>query len=139
MSKFETREKFVMLVETAFQNAGMQDGKTGTEQDKPRFWRTQVLNSNEPLFVLYVITDNLPLTNADNKSIRRQLYANGEVFTRNGFYDGEFQDLCIAIENECEKLGLSCIFSEEGRDNSVDTESPLDYVNFEIEARLMNE
>lgn len=138
MSKFETRERFVYLFETALQNAGMQDGKTGQDTEKPRYWRTQVLNSDEALFLLYVVTDNLPLDNADNKSIRRELYINGEVFTRNGFNDGEFQDLCVAIETECEKLGLYCNFDSEGRDTSIDTESPVDYVNFEVEARLLN-
>ena len=138
MSKFLLRERFVANFEQALQNAGMQDGRTGQEIGKPRYWRTQVNNTEDALFVLFVVTDNLPLEDADNKSIRRQLFINGEVFTRNGFGDTDFQNLCEQIEIECEKLNLICVFSDEGRDNSVDTESPIDYVNFEIQARMLN-
>ena len=137
MSKFQLREEFVAKFELALRNAGMQRW-TGTEIDKPKYWRGQVDDTSENLFLLYAVTDNLPLEEADNKSVRRQLYLNGEVFTRNGFSDSDYQDLCHNIEIECEKLGLFCVFSDEGRDNTLDTESPIYYINFEIQARLLN-
>ena len=137
MSKFQLREDFSATFEQALRNAGMQR-HTGTEQNKPKYWRGQADNTLDDLFLVYAVTDNLPLENADNKSVRRQLYINGEIFTRNGFNDAEFQDLCINIEIECEKLGLYCTFSDEGRDNTIDTESPVYYINFEVETRLIN-
>lgn len=137
MSKFQLREEFVAKFEQALRNAGMQS-KLGTDIDKPRYWRGQVDDTNDALFLLYIVTDNLPLESADNKSVRRQLYLNGEVFTRNGFNDSEYQDLCYNIEVECEKLKLTCTFSDEGRDNSLDTESPIYYINFEVDAEMLN-
>ena len=92
MSKFQLREEFVAKFEQALRNAGMQS-KLGTDTDKPRYWRGQVDNTNDALFLLYVVTDNLPLESADNKSVRRQLYLNGSLFTRNGFNDSDYQDL----------------------------------------------
>lgn len=137
MSKFQVREEFVAKFEQALRNAGMQRW-TGTDIAKPRYWRGQVDDTSESLFLLYVVTDNMPLESADNKSFRRQLYLNGEVFTRNGFSDGDYQDLCHNIEVQCELLGLNCTFSDEGRDNTIDTESPIYYINFEVDSEMLN-
>lgn len=136
MSKFETREQFVALFQQALNNAGMQRS-TGTE-NKPKYWRGQVDNDASDLFLLYTVTGNEPLEHADNKSIRRDLFINGQLFTRSGYSDSNFQDLAIAIEERCEQLGLICTFEDEGRDNSIDTESPIYYINFEVEGRLRN-
>jgi hypothetical protein len=137
MSKFQLREEFVAKFEQALRNAGMQS-KLGTDTDKPRYWRGQVDDTNDALFLLYVVTEPIALEHADNKLVRQQLFLNGEVFTRNGFTDSDYQDLCHNIEVECEKLKLTCTFSDEGRDNSLDTESPIYYINFEVDAEMLN-
>ena len=136
MSKFETRERFVATWEQALRNAGMQSS-LGTEL-KPKYWRGQVNNDTSDLFLLYVVTGNEPLEYADNKSIRRDLYINGQLFTRSGFTDSDYHDLAVAIERECEALGLFCTFDDENINNAIDTESPVFYVNFEVNARLRN-
>lgn len=136
MSKFETRERFVALFEQALRDAGMQRS-TGKE-DKPKYWRGQVDNDNSDLFLLYTFTGNEPLEYADNKSIRREMYINGQLFTRSGYNDADFQDLAVAIENACENYGFFCTFEDESRDNTIDTESPIYYVNFEVKGRLRN-
>lgn len=135
MSKFETREQFVALFQQALQRAGMQRS-TGTE-NKPKYWRGQVDNDTSDLFLLFTVTSNDSLEYADNKSIRRDFFINGQLFTRSGYGDSNFQDLAIAIETQCEVAGLICTFEDESRDNSIDTESPIYYVNFEVEARLL--
>lgn len=137
MSKFQLREEFVAKFEQALRNAGMQS-KLGTDTTKPRYWRGQVDNTDDALFLLYVVTELIALEHADNKLVRQQLFINGEVFTRNGFTDSDYQDLCHNIEVECEKLKLTCTFSDEGRDNSLDTESPIYYINFEVDAEMLN-
>ena len=137
MSKFQLREEFVAKFEQALRNAGMQS-KLGTDTTKPRYWRGQVDNTDDALFLLYVVTEPIALEHADNKLVRQQLFINGEVFTRNGFNDSDYQDLCNNIEVECEKLGINCTFSDEGRDNTIDTESPIYYINFEVSEKALN-
>jgi hypothetical protein len=137
MSKFQLREEFVAKFEQALRNAGMQ-GKLGSDTAKPRYWRGQVDNTDDALFLLYVVTEPIALEHADNKLVRQQLFINGEVFTRNGFNDSDYQDLCHNIEVECEKLKLTCTFSDEGRDNTIDTESPIYYINFEVSEKALN-
>ena len=136
MSKFQVREEFVATFEQALRNAGMQR-HTGTE-DKPKYWRGQADNTLDDLFLIYVVTTPVPLESADNRLFRIEEYINGEVFTRNGFNDGDYQDLCHNIEVECDKLGLNCTFQDEGRDNTIDTESPVYYINFEVDAKMLN-
>ena len=136
MSKFQLREDFVAKFELALRNAGMQR-HTGNEE-KPKYWRGQADNVLDDLFLVYVVTEPIALEHADNKLVRQQLFINGEVFTRNGFSDGDYQDLCHNIEVECEKLKLTCTFSDEGRDNTIDTESPIYYINFEVDAEMLN-
>lgn len=136
MSKFETRERFVAMFEQALRNAGMQSS-LGTE-NKPKYWRGQVNNDASDLFLLYVVTDNKSRDFADNKPVRQDLYINGQLFTRSGFTDSDYQDLCVAIERECEALGLDIDFDDENINNVIDTESPVFYVNFEVNTRLRN-
>lgn len=136
MSKFETRERFVALFQQALNNAGMQRS-IGTA-NKPKYWRGQVDNDKSDLFLLYTVTSNNPLEHADNKSIRRDLFINGQLFTRSGYGDITFQNLAKDIETQCELLGLICTFQDESRDNSIDTESPIYFINFEVEGRLRN-
>ena len=124
------------MFERALRNAGMQSS-LGTE-NKPKYWRGQVDNDTSDLYLLYEVTGNAPLEYADNKSIRRDLYINGQLFTRSGFSDSDYQDLAVAIERECEELGLFITFEDENINNLVDTESPVFYINFEVNARLRN-
>lgn len=135
-TKFALREKMAANLETAFNNAGMQRW-TGGEVDKPKYWRGKVNDINQDIFLLYDITDNLEDEAADNKSFRRSIYANGQLYTRSGFSDGSYQDLASAIETECEKLGIIFVFADEGIDTSIDADSPIYYCNFEAEQRLL--
>lgn len=134
MSKFATRERFVALFEQALNNAGMQDSLD--IGNKPVYWRGQVDDTSKDIFLLYIFTDSTELESADNEEVRRELYINGQLFTRSGYTDSGYQDLAIAIEEECKKVGLICNFGSESRDNSIDTESPIYYVNFEIKGKL---
>lgn len=137
MSSFKVKEQFVANFEALLQSVGMQDSD-GTDTTKPKYWRGQVNDTSKDLFLMYSVTDNIAIDYADNKAQRRQLYINGQLFTRSGFGDYNFQTLANAIETACENAGMFCTFDTEGRDNSIDTESPIYYVNFEIEQRLYN-
>lgn len=140
-TKFALREEMAGTFELALRNAGMARGLTGSNvaPDKPKYWRGRVPKSNtlDDMFLLYTITDNLELNAADNKSFRRQLFANGQLYTRTGFSSGDFQDLAEAIEKECEKLGIILTFEGEGVDTSIDQDSPVSYCNFEAEMKLL--
>lgn len=135
-TKFALREKMAANLETAFNNAGMQRW-TGTDEYKPKYWRGKVNDVNKDLFLLYDITDNLEDEAADNKSFRRSVYANGQLYTRSGFSNSEYQSLAELIETECEKLGIIFVFADEGIDTSIDADSPIYYCNFEAEQRLL--
>lgn len=135
-TKFALKEKVVANFETALNSAGLQRW-TGTDPDKPKYWRGAVKDTNPSIFLLYQVTDNLELEAADNKSFRRSIYINGSLYTRNGFTDGEYQDLAEAIEQECEAAKIIITFSDEGIDTSIDQDSPIYYCNFEAEQRLL--
>lgn len=137
MSKFGLRERFAYNFETALENAGMQDAH-GIDETKPKYWRGQVDDVNHDLFLVYSVSEPNDLQNADNKLIRQQLFIDGQIFTRSGYGDSDFQDLIEAIETQCNLADIYISFSGEGRDNSIDTESPLYYVNFEAQQRLLN-
>lgn len=137
MSSFNIKEIAIANFETLLQSVGMQDSD-GIDTTKPKYWRGQVNDTTQDLFLMYTITDNIAIDYADNKANRRQIYINGQLFTRSGFGDAKFQALAKAIETACENVNMFCTFDTEGRDNSIDTESPIYYVNFEIEQRLYN-
>ena len=136
MSKFALRETFAANFETALINAGMQY-YNGIEE-KPKFWRGQVDETNDDLFLMYQVTEPVDTDNADNKLFRQQLFIDGQLYTRSGFGDSDFQDLAEAIETACKSLGIFISWTGEGRDNSLDTESPIYWVNFEAQQRLIN-
>ena len=136
MSKFSLRETFAANFETALINAGMQY-YNGIEE-KPRFWRGQVDETNDDLFLMYQVTKPVDTDNADNRLFRQQLFIDGQLYTRSGFGDSDFQDLAEAIETQCKSLGIFISWTGEGRDNSLDTESPIYWVNFEAQQRLIN-
>lgn len=135
-TKFALREKMAATLEKAFENAGMQYSG-GEDRYKPKYWRGKVDDVNQSIFLLYDITDNLEDEAADNKSFRRSIYANGQLYTRNGFSYSEYQSLAELIEIECEKLGIIFTFADEGVDTSIDADSPIAYCNFEAEMRLL--
>ena len=135
--KFTIREQAAAAFETALISAGMQRW-TGKE-DKPKYWRGRVDSQGmlEDLFLLYTVTDNLELDAADNKSFRRDIYINGQIYTRSGFSNGDFQDLCEAIQDAMDEAGIIFIINGEGVDTSIDQDAPVYYVNFECEQRLL--
>lgn len=136
-TKFALKEKAVALFQTALNNAGMQ-GDWGTE-DKPKYWRGFVSKdgTQEKLYLLYQVTDNIELEAADNKSFRRAIYINGSLYTRDGFDYGKYQDLAESIEKECAKLGIIFTYQDEGIDTTIDQDSPVSYCNFEAQIRLL--
>ena len=136
MSKFILRERFAYNFETALTNAGMQDAYG--EEEKPKFWRGQVDDTEKDLFLLYSVSEPIDTENADNDLFRQQLFIDGQLFTRSGYGDSNFQELAEAIEEECKKANIFIKWTGEGRDNSVDTESPIYFVNFEAQQRLLN-
>lgn len=136
MTTFALREKMAATFEIALQNAGMQRW-TGTDNYKPKYWRGKVNDINQDIFLLYSITDNLENDAADNKSFRRSIYANGQLYTRSGFSDSDFQELAEAIEEECKALNIIFSFDDEGIDTSLNADSPMYYCNFEAEMRLL--
>lgn len=141
MNSFQIKETFVANVESCFRKAGMQDCDSNEKVNqtlKPKYWRGQVNDITQDLFLLYTVTSNDTIDNGDNEVFRRQLYINGQLFTRSGFEDSNFQALASKIENACKSAGMFCRFDSEGRDNSIDTESPIYYVNFEIQQRILN-
>jgi len=135
-TKFGLREQFVANFQTALEQAGMQYAY-GTDETKPRYWRGQVDNVDEDLFLLFSASEPTLLEEADNKLYREELYIDGQLFTRSGYTDSDFQDLAEEIEKKCKALNIFISWTGEGRDNSIDTESPLYYVNFEAKQRLL--
>lgn len=136
MSKFGLRERFAYNFETALKAAGMQDAYS--LEEKPKFWRGQVNDTTDALFLLYTISEPITTQEADNHLYRQELYIDGQLYTRNGFEDSDFQDLADDIEDECKNAGIFISWTGEGMDTSLDTESPLYYVNFEAKQRLLN-
>lgn len=135
MSKFALREKFAAEFEKALRNAGMQRW-TGTE-DKPKYWRGQVDDIHQNLFLLYNVTDNINEVSADDRSMLRTVYIDGQLFTRTGYSNGEYQDLAEAIEEECNALGIDITFSLDGIDNQLDKDNPAYYCSFEASKKYL--
>ncbi len=135
MTKFALREKFAYNFETVLKEAGMQDCD-GTAE-KPKYWRGQVDDTNADLFLLYTVTEPIDITMADNELYRQQLFIDGQLFTRSGYGDSKFQNLAEAIENKCKLANIFIKWTGEGRDNSIDTESPIFFINFEAQQRLL--
>lgn len=135
--KFTIREQAAANFETSLIAAGMQRW-TGTE-DKPKYWRGRVDSQGylEDLFLLYTVTDNMELDAADNKTFRRNIYINGQLYTRSGFSNADFQDLAEAIQNAMSEAKIMFTFEGEGVDISIDQDAPVYYVNFEAEQRLV--
>lgn len=135
--KAQIREQAAARFEIALQSAGMQRW-TG-KGDKPKYWRGRVDKQGmlDDLFLLYTITDNLELNAADNKSFRRNIYINGQIYTRSGYANGDFQDLQEKIQYAMEELNIVFTFQGEGVDTSIDQDAPVYYINFESEQRLL--
>jgi hypothetical protein len=135
MTKRALREKFAANFETALLNAGMQ--YFNVDDDKPKFWRGEVTNVDDIMFLLYSVTEPVDTDYADNDLFRQQLFIDGRLFTRNGFGDSDFQDLGEEIETQCNALGIMIKWTGEGSDTSLDTESPIYYIEFEAQQRLL--
>ena len=136
MTKFRLRDTFAYNFETALKTAGMQD-EYGLDE-KPKFYRGEgTIDANESLALIYTVSEPIDINVADNKLVRQQLFIDGQLFTRNGYDDSDFQDLAEAIETACQNANIFIKWTGEGRDNSIDTESPICFVNFEAQQRLL--
>lgn len=134
-TKFKIKEKAVAYFEAALSEAGMQR-YNGTE-NKPRYWRNKAVRTEDDLFLVYSVTDNMEIIAADNATQKRIIYINGQLYTRNGCNDGEYQDLAEAIETSCESMKIDMTFADEGVDDSLDADSPIYYCNFEATIKLI--
>ena len=135
MNKFSLRETAVANFERALNNAGMQNAY-GTA-DKPKYWRGDVEDTNHDLFLSYSPEEPENLESCDNDLFRQQIFIDGQLFTRSGYGDADFQDLAEAIETACKNANIFIKWTTEGRDNSLDTESPIYWINFEAQQRLL--
>lgn len=133
-TKFNLKEEAVANFELALENAGMQR-YNGTE-DKPRYWRNKAVRPDEDLFLVYSVTDNMEIIAADDKTQRRIIYINGQLYTRSGCNDNNYQDLAVAIEEQCENAKIDMTFEGEGVDDSLDVDNPIYYCNFEAVIKL---
>lgn len=137
MSKtyFEIKETAVANFQTALNNAGMQRS-SGTEV-KPKYWRGRADNIDQDLFLVFTVTDNMEIEACDNESLRRIVYINGEIYTRSGANDSNYQDLANNIEKSCKALDINIVFSDDGIDSSIDADSPIYYCNFEAIQKII--
>ena len=138
MTKFELKEKAVSNFQAVLNAAGMERGRISDGySDKPMYWRGFVKDATPAIFLGFEVTDNMELNAADNMSMRRAVYINGTLYTRNGFGDAQYQALASRIEDECKKAGIIFNFNGESYDASTDSESAISYCNFEVEQRLI--
>lgn len=135
MNKYTLREQVAASFELAAEQAGFYWSKG---ENKPKYWRGRVDAQGlvDDIFLLYDVTDNLELDAADNKSLRRQIFINGSLYTRQGFSNGDFQDRASALQDKCEEAGFIFNFTGEGVDSSIDQDAPVYYINFEAEKRV---
>ena len=133
MNRFETQESFVAEFIVALTNAGMQAG-AGADLTKPRYFRGYVPpeRSTDALFLRYNIDENNTLYFSDDKDFIREIVIGGEVYTRNGYGDSDYQDLCEDIEDECVKKGFAVEWENESTDASFDANSPISIKRFSV-------
>ncbi len=138
MTKFELKEKAVAIFQSALNAAGFQR-YSGSDSEKPKYWRGFVSKRGTmaPIFLRFDVIDNLETEGCDNQSFRRTIYISGELYTRNGFADGEYQDFAAAIERECKKLNITFNFINESYNTSEDQDNAIYYCNFESEQSLI--
>ena len=138
MSKFGTREKFIYNFETALERAGLLDGSVEQEENLPKYYRGRVITTEADLFLMYQPSEPIDLESADNNLFRQQFFIDGQLYTRSGYSDSDFQDLAEAIEDECKKANIFIKWTNEDRDTALDTESPIYFIDFEAQQRLIN-
>lgn len=135
MNKFALRETAVANFESALNNAGMQNSY-GSE-DKPKYWRGDVKDVNCDLFLSYTVDEPVNLESCDNDLFRQQFFFSGQLFTRSGYGDADFQDLAEAIETACKNANIFIKWQGEGEDKSLDTEATIYSIYFEAQQRLL--
>lgn len=140
MSRWKLRDTFAYNFETVLKSVGMIDGEIDEEAQSPKYYRGEgeIDLSTQTLWLNYTVSEPIDTENADNDLFRQQLFIDGQLFTVNGYSDSDFHDLAEAIETQCKSAGIFIKWTGEGRDNSIDTESPIYYVNFEAQQRLLN-
>lgn len=131
MATINEREAFAAAFESALRNAGMQS-RYGKDPDKPKYWRGQVKETEKALYLLYSVGDSPETIAADNKPYCRTIYAYGTIFTRNGYFNEDYQMLIEAVQTACSAVvpQITILLGGEGADTSIDPESPIDYINF---------
>lgn len=135
LQEYEIREQVAALFESSLENAGLYWSKS---EKQPKYWRGRVDSQGvlDDIFCLYDITDSPELYAADNKTFIRQIFINGSIYTRQGFSNGEFQDICKSIQKMSKENGFIFKYQGEGVDMSIDQDSPIYYINFEAEKRI---
>ena len=133
MATINEREAFAANFERALRSAGMQD-VDGGDILKPRYCRNRVPKpvQQEAIYLLYSVMDSPEAQAADNKPYSRTIYAYGTVYTRNGYFDSDYQKLIADIQTACEAVApkITMLFGGEGVDISIDPDSPIDFINF---------
>ena len=130
MSKFSYKEKIVAEFQTALETAGMQPS-AGLDDFKPRYFRGNVTESSDSIYLSFTVTDDLEDTSADNDDWLRTIYIDGELYCRKGSGDAEYQTLANNIEFECKKVGITVTFGGDGTIAPVDTEQQIYFCRFE--------
>ena len=126
MNRFSTQESIVADFINVLIAAGMQYA-SGADDTKPRFHRGFVPpeKSTEALFLRYNVDDNNTIESSDNDDFIREVVIGGEIYTRNGYGDSDYQDLCENIEKECKKSRFQIEWENESTDASFDVDSPM--------------
>ena len=136
MTNFQLKETVVADFQLALQRAGMQRA-SGTDDTKPRYYRGTVTDTEESLYLSFLVTDDLNEQSADNTSWLRTVYINGSLYSRNGFGDPDYQALANEIERQCALVGISIVFTTDQSITPVDTESAIYYCDFEATKTIL--
>lgn len=131
MNRFKTQESLVASFISALNAAGMQRGY-GNDPNKPHYWRGFVPKdySTRELFLRYNVDENDTAVYADDDDFMRSIEIGGEVYTNNGYGDGAYQDLCIAIEENLEANGFKIEWGQEDTDASFNVDAPVSIKRF---------
>lgn len=133
MNKFETQESLVSGFLSALNNAGLQPAG-GSDQTKTKYYRGFVTKagSDAALYVRYNVDDNDTVYSSDDSDFMRGIEIGGEVYTKNGYGDTDYQDLCYNIEESCKESGYILEWGGESTDASFDPDSPVALKRFTV-------
>lgn len=135
MTKFNTKERATALFIQALANAGFQHS-SGSELDMPKYFRGIVTEVDYPVYLNFIVTDNMALKSADNKTQIRGVYIDGSLYSQNGSGDEEYQMYANALENACAELGIELLWEGENEITPVDISTPIYYCNFGVTIKI---